>query len=118
MVRGVRGAITVEENAAEDILQATVELLTEMIKLNEVTEDMVASILFTTTPDLNGAFPALASRHMGWVLAPMMCAQEIAVPGALPRCIRILMTINTEKSQRQIQHVYLRGARVLRPDLA
>lgn len=117
MVRGVRGAITVENNTAEDILQATTELLTEMIKHNEVKEEIVASILFSTSPGLNGAFPATAARRMGWVQAPMMCTQEIDVPGSLPLCIRVLMMINTEKTQDQIHHVYLRGARVLRPDL-
>lgn len=118
MIRGVRGAITVEENLAEEILQATKVLLMEMIKTNELTEDAVASILFSTTPDLNAAFPAAAARGMGWVHVPMMCAQEIAVPGGLPKCIRVLIMINTEKKQHEIQHVYMRGARVLRPDLA
>lgn len=117
MIRGVRGAITVEENSAEEILQATIVLLTEMIKLNELTEEAIASILFTTTPDLNAAFPAAAARQMGWVNVPMMCAQEIAVPGGLAQCIRVLMMINTDKKQTEIQHAYMRGARVLRPDL-
>jgi chorismate mutase len=118
MIRGVRGAITVEENLADEILQATKVLLMEMIKTNELTEDAIASILFSTTPDLNAAFPAAAARGMGWVQVPMMCAQEIAVPGGLPKCIRVLIMINTEKKQHDIQHVYMRGARVLRPDLA
>lgn len=118
MVRGVRGAITVENNSSEEILQATTELMTEMVKSNELTEDTIASILFSTTPDLDAVFPAVAARQMGWVQVPMMCAQEIPVPGALSQCIRILMTINTEKKQNEIQHVYMRGARVLRPDLA
>lgn len=117
MVRGVRGAITVEENSAEEILQATEVLLTEMIKLNELTEDVVASILFSTTPDLDAIFPAAAARKIGWVQVPMMCMQEIAVPGGLTHCIRVLMTINTDKGQNEIQHAYMRGARVLRPDL-
>jgi chorismate mutase len=118
MIRGVRGAITVEENSAEEILQATIVLLTEITKINEVAEDSIASILFSTTPDLNAAFPAAAARQMGWVQVPMMCAQEIAVPGGLPKCIRVLMMINTEKKQEEIQHAYMRGARALRPDLA
>lgn len=117
MVRGVRGAITVEENTAAEILQATRVLLEEMIKQNELTEDVIASILFSTTPDLDAVFPATAARKMGWVQVPLMCAQEIAVPGGLEKCIRVLMTINTEKEQHEIQHAYLRGARVLRPDL-
>lgn len=117
MVRGVRGAITVEKNSAEEILQATAVLLTEMLKRNELTQDAIASILFSTTPDLDAAFPATAARQMDWVQVPMMCAQEIAVPGGLARCIRVLMTVNTDKKQHEIHHAYMRGARVLRPDL-
>jgi chorismate mutase len=118
MVRGVRGAITVEINTAEEILAATTELLTEVMQQNGLSEDIIASILFSTSPDLNAAFPAAAAREMGWMQVPMMCTQEIAVPGGLAMCIRILMMVNTEKSQIEVQHVYLRRAKVLRPDLA
>jgi chorismate mutase len=118
MVRGVRGAITVENNTVEEILAATTELLTEMVRENNLVAEMIASILFSTSPDLNAAFPAAAAREMGWLQVPMMCTQEIAVPGGLAMCIRILMMVNTEKSQIEVQHVYLRRAKVLRPDLA
>lgn len=117
MVRGVRGAITVEQNTVEDICSATAELLLDLIGQNHITQEEIVSILFTTSPDLNAAFPAAAARQLGWLQVPMMCAQEIAVPGALERCVRVLMTVNTDKSQHEIQHVYLRGAKALRPDL-
>lgn len=114
LVRGVRGAITVEANSVEAILEATRELLEAMLKANEIDPEYVASALFTTTPDLNAEFPALAARHLGVAL---MCAAEISKPGALPMCLRILLHVNTDKTGAEIKHVYLRGARVLRPDI-
>jgi chorismate mutase len=118
MVRGIRGAITVEQNTAEEILQATAQLLKDMVELNQLPLEEIASVLFSTSPDLNAAFPAAAAREMGWIQVPMMCTQEIAVPGGLAKCIRVLITVNIDKTQQEIQHVYLRGAKVLRPDLA
>jgi chorismate mutase len=114
LVRGIRGATTVEANTVEAILEATRELLDTMLKANEVDVQYIASAFFTTTPDLNAEFPALAARDLGVAL---MCAHEMNKPGALPMCLRIMLHLNTEKSASEIKHIYLRGARVLRPDL-
>jgi chorismate mutase len=116
--RGVRGAITVDANTEQAILDATLELLRAIIRMNEVDADDVAGVLFTVTPDLNAAFPAEACRRLpGWTHVPLMCAQEVPVPGALPRCVRILMLMNTTKTAAEVRHVYLRDAERLRPDL-
>jgi chorismate mutase len=117
VTRGVRGAITVESNTVEAILEATKELLAAMIKSNDIDHDDVASAFFTTTPDLNAEFPAVAARDLGWSDVALLCGHEMNKPGALPMCLRILLHVNTEKGKRDIKHVYLRGARVLRPDL-
>jgi chorismate mutase len=116
-IRGIRGAITATENTAEAILSATRLLVTEIeaSNLGLLPQD-VASIFFTVTSDLNAAFPALAVRQLGWVLVPILCAQEIPVPDSLGSCIRVLIHWNTDKPQDQIQHVYLGAAHVLRPD--
>jgi chorismate mutase len=118
MVRGIRGATTVDVNTREAITEAAAELLEAVVKANHVERDYVASILFTTTPDLNAEFPAVAARNAGWTDVALMCGHEMSVPGGLPRCLRLLMHVNTERGASEIQHVYLRGARVLRPDLA
>ena len=116
--RGVRGAITVDANTEQAILDATLELLRAIIRMNEVDADDVAGVLFTVTSDLNAAFPAEACRRLpGWTHVPLMCAQEVPVPGALPRCVRILMLVNTTKTAAEVRHVYLRDAERLRPDL-
>jgi len=116
--RGVRGAVTVDANTEKAILEATDELLRQMVKANGVDADDIAGVLFTVTADLNAAFPAEAGRRLpGWTHVPMMCAQEIPVPGALPRCVRILMLINTTETASEVHHVYLRDAERLRPDL-
>jgi len=117
MVRGVRGATTVEANSVEAILDATRELLTAMIKANDIDAESVASAFFTTTPDLNAEFPAVAARDMGWNHVALLCGHEMNKPGGLPMCLRILLHVNTDKPAREIRHVYLRGARVLRPDI-
>ncbi len=117
-LRGIRGATTVESNTREAILEATGELLTAIIDANGLQEDDVASVFFSATQDLNAEFPALAARHMGWSHVALTCMQEMYVPGSLPMCVRILMHANTAKALREVQFVYLRGARVLRPDLA
>ncbi len=114
--RGVRGAITVDANTREAILQAATELLSQMVLANDVQPEDVASVFFTTTRDLNADFPALAARQMGWNDVALLCAHEMDVPGGLPMCLRILLQINTEKQAEEMAHVYLRGARVLRPD--
>ena len=114
--RGVRGATTVTSDDREEILQATRELLALMIHLNGIAKEDVASAIFTTTTDLNTAFPATAARQLGWLDVPLICSHEIDVPGALGRCIRVLIHWNTPKSQGEIQHVYLKEAQSLRPD--
>ena len=116
--RGVRGATTAEENTREAILKATRELLALMIRRNDIWPGDVASAIFTTTPDLDAEFPALAARQLGWMHVALMCGYELGVPGALGRCVRILLHWNTEKSADEIVHVYIKGASKLRPDLA
>lgn len=117
MIRGVRGATTVTENTAEAIVAATTELLSEMIRANDIDETFVASVIFTTTPDLNAAFPAQAARAAGWTHTALMGCVEMDVPGGLPRCIRVLIHWNTDKPLSEIRHVYMHGAEKLRPDL-
>ncbi len=115
--RGIRGATTVDENTAEAILTATRELLERIVTANGVRQQDVGAVLFSVTPDLDAAYPAVAARQMGWTRTPLMCLQEMAVPGSLSRCIRVLVQWNTERSPDEIHHVYLRRARQLRPDL-
>jgi chorismate mutase len=114
--RGIRGATTAAANTAEDILEATQELVTVLIALNELSSDDIASAIFTTSPDLTAMFPALAARSFGWTEVPMMCAHEMAVPGALDKAVRVLVHVNTTKSPSEIRHVYLKGAKQLRPE--
>ena len=117
-IRGIRGATTVTANQPDLILQATRELLEEILTENEgMQPEDVASAIFTVTDDLISTFPAQAARQMGWDLVPMLCAREIPVPDSLPRVIRVLVHWNTELPQNQITHVYLRDAVKLRPDL-
>lgn len=116
--RGVRGATTISANTAEDILEATTDLLEALILLNEIAPDDVVSAVFTTTPELNAAFPALAARKLGWTEVPLLCAHEMAVPGSLQRVIRILLHVNSPRSAAEIRHIYLRDARALRPEWA
>ena len=117
--RGIRGATTVESNSREAILDAARELLGEVIRQNDVRKEDVASAYFTTTPDLNAEFPAVTARNdFGWTNVALMCGHEMAVPGSLPMCLRVMLHVNTERSQDEVNHVYLRGAAVLRPDLA
>ncbi len=112
--RGIRGATTVETDTKEAILAATRELLKKMIDANAVCSESVASAIFTTTPDLTAEFPALAARQMGWTEVALLCGHEMNVPGSLKRCLRILLSINTEKSASEIAHVYIKGAKNLR----
>lgn len=116
-VRGIRGAITVKEDKSIEILQATAEVLEEIIKQNELDLEDIASIIFTTTADIKSAFPAEAARSMGLYLVPLLCSQEIEVQGSIPLCIRLLFHVNTNKSQEEIRHVFLRDASKLRKDL-
>jgi chorismate mutase len=117
-LRGIRGAITVPENSRQAILDATVTLLDEMTAANDVAMEELVSVLFTLTPDLNAAFPAEAARQIGWTRVPLMCFQEVPVPGAMPRVIRVLMLINREAPLSAMRHVYLGDAASLRADLS
>jgi chorismate mutase len=117
-LRGIRGATTVDANTREAILDAAAELLSAIIQANGIQRDDVASVFFSTTPDLNAEFPAVAARQMGWSHVALMCAHEMNVPGSLPMCLRIMMHVNTERPQEELRFIYLRGARVLRQDLA
>ncbi len=116
-VRGVRGATTVEHDDAEAILAATEELVRELVAENGLDPGEVASALFTVTADLHAEFPAAAARRMGWTAVPLLNFTEIDVPGRLQRCIRVLLHVNTERTQSEMVHVYLREAVALRPDL-
>jgi chorismate mutase len=115
--RGVRGATTVDRNDREEILTATRQLLALMIHRNGIEKQDVASAVFTVTKDLDAEFPALAARQLGWLEVPMLCGYEIAVHGSLARCVRVLVHWNTGLTQGDIQHVYVRDAMKLRPDL-
>jgi chorismate mutase len=115
-MRGVRGATTTEANTREAILAATDELLRLMIDANQLCAEDVASVIFTTTSDLNADYPALAARALGWHDVALMCAHEMNVPHGLPMCIRILVHWNTARRAAEVQHVYLKGAARLRPD--
>jgi chorismate mutase len=117
LVRGIRGAITVNSNTKEEIIEITKELLIALKRVNNFKIEDVVSVFFSATPDLNAAFPAQAARELGWDRAALFDMQEIEVPGSLPRCIRILIQINCQKSQTEIKHCYLRGAEILRKDL-
>ena len=113
--RGVLGATTAAANDRETILGATRELLELLIRLNGIRPEDVAGAIFTVTPDLDAEFPAFAAHGLGWTEVPLLCAREIPVPGALERCVRVLVTWNTEKPPSQVRHVFLHGARPLRP---
>jgi chorismate mutase len=116
-VRGIRGAITVKADDADAIVEATKRLLHEMIARNDIEIDEIASVLFSLTPDLHAAFPALAARSMGWIHVPMLHFTEVSIPGAMEKCIRVLMHVNSERKPTEIEHVYLEEAVKLRPDL-
>jgi chorismate mutase len=117
VVRGIRGATTVTEDTAVAILDATEELVREIVSSNGLEPEDVASALFTVTPDLRAEFPAAAARRMGWTMVPLLNFTEIGVPGRLEKCIRVLVHVNTERAQSEMVHVYLREAVSLRPDL-
>jgi chorismate mutase len=115
--RGLRGATTATENSAESILDATRELVKELIAENQIDADEVASAIFTMTPDLDAAFPARAARELGWAHVALLDAVAPRVPGDVRCCIRVLIHWNTERLPHELVHVYLRDARQLRPDL-
>jgi chorismate mutase len=116
--RGIRGAITINQDTPSDILEATTLLLTTMQNQNGFVTDDIASVLFTATRDIKSAYPAKAARDLGWNTVPLLCFQEMEVTNSLPLCIRVLVTINTDKTNNAIKHIYLRGAKALRPDLS
>ncbi|HOV78636.1 MAG TPA: chorismate mutase [Bacillota bacterium] len=118
VLRGIRGAITVKQNSAGEIVAATRELLQAIISENGIEPEDMASVFFTVTPDLDAEFPATAARELGLKYVPLLCTTEINVPGSLDRCIRVLVHVNTRKSQKEIRHVYLKEAVRLREDLA
>ncbi|HEX9437165.1 MAG TPA: chorismate mutase [Candidatus Limnocylindria bacterium] len=115
-VRGIRGATTVKTNDTDSIFAATLELLRTIVELNGVRAEDIAYVWFTVTPDLDASFPADAARAgLGWTDVPLICGREIPVPGALAQCVRVLVAWNTTRSQKEIRHAFLRGARALRP---
>jgi chorismate mutase len=114
--RGVRGATTADDNSREEILKASRQLLALMIRQNDIRPEDVASVVFSTTTDLDAEFPALAARQLGWIDVALMCVHELDVPGSLRRCIRVLLHWNTDKPAGEIVHVYVKQAAGLRPD--
>jgi chorismate mutase len=116
ILRGLRGATTATANTSEAILEATAELLRALQNTNGFTPEEVESAIFTSSPDLSADYPARAARLLGWTDVPLLGAQEVAVPGGLPRCIRVLLHFHTTKTQRELKHMYLREAAKLRPD--
>ncbi|MCL0031154.1 MAG: chorismate mutase [Dehalococcoidia bacterium] len=117
-IHGVKGAITVQDNSAEAIMQASAELLEELIRRNNINQEDVAAVFFTTSPDLTAEFPARAARErIKWDNVPLMCSHEMHKNGALQKCIRILIMWNTNLMQNEISHAYLRDASILRPDI-
>ncbi|MFD3446103.1 chorismate mutase [Microbacteriaceae bacterium 4G12] len=118
MIRAIRGAITVEVNEAEEILNATERLVREMASQNSIIPNSIVSILISATTDIYACFPAAALRRLeGWMHVPVMCMQEINVPGAIDKCIRVMMTVEAEMQQHEVAHIYLERAVQLRPDL-
>jgi chorismate mutase len=116
-VRGLRGATTVGEDTGDEVIDATAELLKEMMSRNELAKEDLITIIFTATPDITSEFPAAAARKIGISDIPLLCASELGVKGAIPRVIRILMHIYTERENSALRHVYLRDAKPLRTDL-
>lgn len=118
MLRGIRGATTVDQNDREQILSRTAELLTELTRKNVINPEDIGAVIFSSTPDLPSAFPAAAARRIGWDSVPLFGTQEIDNPDGVPLCIRVLILLNTDRAQTDIHHLYLHNAAKLRPDLA
>jgi chorismate mutase len=116
-VRALRGATQVEQDDREEVLAATTELLEAVLARNGLSADDLISVIFTATPDIRSEFPAYAARQMGITDVPLLCASEIDVPGAMPRVLRLLAHVETDRSRAEVRHVYLRGAAALRTDL-
>ncbi|MCF6807931.1 chorismate mutase [Thiotrichales bacterium 19S9-12] len=115
--RGVRGATTIESNTKEAIEIATIELLEELVKRNQIDIDYLASVIFAVTPDITASFPPTAARKLGWHHVPLLNCQEMKADKGLPLCIRVLLHWNTDKDITEVKHIYLRGAAILRPDI-
>jgi chorismate mutase len=115
-VRGIRGATVAQQDTPDEVRAATRELLDALIRANGIVVDDVASVIFTVTPDLTSEFPARAARELGWHHVALLGATEMAVPGGLHRCIRVLVHLNTDRPAADLKHIYLRAARTLRPD--
>ena len=114
-VRGIRGATTADSNDREAILDATRELLEELVQANEINTDDIASVTFSTTKDLDAEFPAVAARvQLGWTHVAMMCSHEMDVPGGQERCVRVMILVNTDKNPQELNHIYLGEAAYLR----
>ncbi len=116
MCRGLRGATTVTSNDKDEILEATRELLSMMVRVNDIDVDDIASVYLTTTEDLDATYPAFAARQLGWFDLALLCGHEMVVPDGLPLCIRVMIHWNTSKSPADIGHIYLRDAKSLRAD--
>jgi chorismate mutase len=116
-VRAIRGAIQVDADEREELLDATAELVTEVLRRNALEPDDLISVVFTVTPDLRSDFPAYAARRLGLTDVPLLCATEIDVPGAMPRVVRLLAHVETDRPRAELRHIYLRGAAQLRTDL-
>jgi len=116
-VRAIRGATTVEHDTTEAVTDRVVALLTQILDRNGLVEDDLISILFTATEDIVSTFPATAARSMGLGAVPLICARELAVTGSVPRCVRVMLHVTTDRRRDEIHHVYLEGAQGLRDDL-
>jgi len=116
VLRGLRGATTAAANTSAAILEATAELLTAMQRANEFAPEDIESAIFTSTSDLTAEYPARAARGIGWTGVPLLGAQEVPVPGGVPRCVRVLLHFHTARSPAELKHIYLRDAAALRPD--
>ena len=120
-VRGIRGATSATANTAEAIVEATEELLRELVRLNDLDPAEIAFAYFTTTPDLNAEFPALAARRLGWLDVPLLCGHDMSVqqpnPRGVPMCVRILLLYNTPRPQASMRFAYMRGAEAIKADL-
>ncbi len=117
MLRALRGATTVDDDTAEQVTDRVVTLLKAMFSRNDVDHDDVVSIVFTATDDVRSLFPAAAARTIGLGDVPMLCARELDIVGSTPRCIRVLVHLETSRRRADLRHVYLEGASMLRDDL-
>ena len=116
-LRALRGATTVDEDTREQVFARTIALLEAMFERNDVDKDDLVSVIFTATDDIHSAFPATAARELGLGDVPLLCARELDIEGATPRCIRVLAHLSTERARHELHHVYLENTIGLRDDL-